>query len=429
MIPLLAPIRNAWFAILMIALSATSTRAQVDEHYARIAEALASPIYFDVESARNSHADTTVMLRMEIARQRLMEISPSKSDLLSARSMLLRNLDACHSSMENLRRLNQYVPDVEGLAKRTIFAAPGLYKQYQEQDLTKDDEKALGDLAGKAVVEVIGGIVNAYNVSTERTAYQEAYLKTRTAGVKAISDLCSDAYRSTSAGASLALAVEVDGSWNNTFSSDWVKLRNDTGRDLTHCTFFVSLAGTNAKTGSSETDGHVHYLAKWPAGKWTYAPYPSRAASGIATNESVDSIDKIQVTLLSDQASGTLDHPYVGAEHDDDVRRWVTSVLKPKFSGSWYNYTNHTFYDNGFELSYEGELSSFPASSVTVKITEGSLEKSLTWNLSDGTMSSGFLGKRYLSDARFNGWNPDRVEVTISFPKSSYQHALVWNLK
>jgi hypothetical protein len=418
--------RGGWLVALMIAVVPAAAPAQVDESYARMAGVLSSPIYLDVDSAKDSHADTAVMLRMAMARQQLMGISQVQPELASVRFEMLRNLETCHLSIENLRRLNQYVPDVEGLAKRTIVAAPGLYKTYNEQDLDKDDQKALGDLAFKAGAEVVGGLVNAYQASTERTAYQAAYAKTRTDAKKAIIGLCQDQYRSSNAAVSLNLTVQVDGSWNNTFAKDWVDLRNDTGRDLTNCTIVVSLAGTNATTGADESDSHVHYLTRWPAGKWLYAPYPSRAANGIATNESVDCIDSVKVTVLSEQSSGTVEHTYTGEALDEDVRRYVTSSLKPKFSGQWFNYTNHTFYDNGFDLSFEGSFSALPASRIDVKITEGTLVKTLYWNLAPG---SGLPGKHYFSDPRFNGWNPDRVEVTLSFPKSSYQHVVAWTLK
>jgi hypothetical protein len=394
-----------------------------------MAEAVASPIYFDFEAAKKSHEDSTLMLRVEMARQRLVALSPTRTDLVAARSELLGNLDSCHWSMENLRRLDKYVPDYAGLAGRTLLAAPGLYKQYNEDDLTKNDEKALGDLVGKAIGEVINGISNAYQASTERTAYQSAYVKARSAGKKVIAELCPNAYRSTNALGSIDLAIDVDGSWNNTFSADWVRMRNDSGRDLTDCTLFVSIDGTNATTGAAESDSHVHFLPRWPAGKWAYAPYPSRSAGGIATNESVDSIDKVKVAVFSEQATGSVEHTYAGAQFDADVERWVDSALKPKFSGQWCSYTNHTFYDNGFDFSVEAEFSPFPVQDVTVTLHEGTLETSLTWSLPGGTMSTGFLGKRYLSSSSFNAWDPDKVEVTLTFPKSGYKRVLTWNLK
>jgi hypothetical protein len=409
---------------------------RIDEDYVTLANVLSSPIFKEVSRAQQGHTDTAVMVRLEVARQQLQAMRSVQPGLAEIRDAALRTMELCHSSMVELRRLNARVPDIEGIAGRAITATPGLYNLYNmkegekvEDKLTRDQQAAVADLIVKAGSEAIQGIANAYYAWSEKENYRKHYVDFRTSARNDLVKQMGVQYKSASDLRASAIAIDLDGSWNNTFNTDWLCLRNDSGGDLTRCTIFVSLNGTNAESGNNESDSHIHYMANWPAGTWIYAPYPSRAAGGIAQNESVDCVKSVKVWVYADQGRLCKDYSYLGPEYDKDVSRYVDTQLKPKFYGKWYNYTDHTFYDNGFEISYEGEFSSFPVSRVTVTIKEGSLEKSLYWNMQSGKMSSGWLGKLYLSDSSFNGRNPDTVAVSIEFPNSSYKHQMSWNLK
>jgi len=396
--------------------------------YATLAEALASPVFFDIEQAKKGHTDTAVMLRMEIARQQLMGLRSLPFHLAGIRSSSLEGLDACHSSMANLRQLNNYMPDFEGVAKRALDAAPGVLKAANKEELSNTDKNAIGGLAVKAGAEIIGGLVNAYQASRERDAYRKAYVTTRVEAVRAISKACATQYQGTKKVIGNSLEIVFNGSWNNSFTRDWLCLRNDTGRDLSNCTILVNLNGYSAQSGNRESDSHLHYVAKWPAGKWIYAPYPSKANDGIATDESADSVESVSVSYFSDQGWDRLTHTYHGPNYDKDVKRYFETMLKPRFKGSWYHYDNHVFYDNGFQFSYDGDLSYFPVSYITVTAKQGLRVTTMKWTINGGKMSRG--SNMWLSHLDFNGMNrPETIDVYFEFPRSSYTHTVTWHFQ
>lgn len=415
-----------------LVLLTSDARAQTDGNaFATVASALASPAYLDIEQARNAYSDAMVMFRVEMARQQLMSLTSLPSDLAAVRNGLLGELDACHHSMENLRRLENHLPDFAGLVGETIDAAPGLYRSANKQTLTEVDKSAIGDLIQKAGEELVDSAINAYKSSNERTNYRQHYRSLRNQSRDGIADLCGiTRYKEVAWFSGKSISIDVDGSWNNTFTRDWLYVRNDTGRAMTNCTLFVTLEGINADTGAVERDRHFHFMTDWPAGSWIYAPYSSRSASGIASNESVDVIKSVHVDVFSDQVRDSVKYAYSGPDFDKDVERYANDFLVSRIVGSWHNYDpNHTFFNNGFELRYDGTLSRFPASHVTVAVFEGTEQKALRWNVSGSRIKAGAFGKLWLSDQKFNGWEPSTVEVTIEFPNSDYKHVLVWDRK
>ncbi len=419
--------------LLMVTLLATGTGAHAAEDgYAQIAEALALPAAFNAAEPVKAHSDMVVMLRMESARQQLMALKSWPTDLAPYRFRFLGPLGTAHTSMEKLRELDRFMPDFEGVVKKGLDAGPGLVKmaRKKQEDLTAEDKQALGDLAVKAAFEVGKTAVNAIQASMERNAYQKAYATTRKEAVQAFAKVAPAQYKGTNKAAVKTLEIKFSGSWNNTFISDCFYLRNDTGQDLTNCTILVSLTGLNAQTDARESDSHLHYVAKWPAGKWLYASYPSKANAGIATNESTDSVESVLVTLYSDQCWDQIEYNYAGKDYDKDVKRCFETRVKPKFTGQWYNYENHTFFNNGFKFSYEGDLSTFPVWFITVRATQGINEKAIRFPISARKMSAGAGNYMWLSDAAFNGLdNPDTVVVEFEFPRSSYTYKATLNLR
>jgi hypothetical protein len=183
------------------------------------------------------------------------------------------------------------------------------------------------------------------------------------------------------------------------------------------------LKGTTAVSDNPESDKHLHFLATWPAGKWAYARYPSRAASTIAQNESVDMIEEVNVTLLSDQLTCMSTYSYIGDDFDSDVERWVKSRVdsEPKpFSLPWSQ--ANLVYNSGVALTFNCDLASIPVESITLKLVEGSRETTQTWSVAGKRLSSGWINKLQLYDESFNNWKPDSVSITLGFPKSAYKY-------
>lgn len=410
--------------------SASLLAEEIDETYATIVSALASPAYLDVTQLATSHSDTAVMIRMEIARSKLKLMRAAEPKITGARDKILPGLEACNRSMENLRQLDRYMPDIGGIVGKAIDTAPAVYKTAVEQDLNKSDNDAIADLIAKVGVEAVNLVVNAYQSSVERSNYINSYRTVRSSVFGVIVPLSDSRYERVPWTSEDLVKVDFDGSWNNTFIRDTLCLRNDSGKDLTNCTIFVKLKGRHAQSGEVEQDSHVHFISHWAKGKWLYAPYPSRGASGIASNESVDCVETITVWLLSDQFCKQLDYTYSGDEYDQDLEVYIKDYLDPSaFKGSWFNYENFTFFNRGLQLIYDGKLSRFPVSHINVEVTDGVFKQALRWSINDEKMQSGSFGKQWLSDARFNRYNPDKVTITLEFPYSEITKTIEWNFR
>jgi hypothetical protein len=339
--------------------------------YATMAQALASPVSVTFEGARPMHSDKEVIGRMELARLALQGLTSLPSELAPIHADLLVRLDRCHRSMERLRVLDSTLPDFEGAARTTLENSPALWKvgrnltkkEDEQQALTDADKQSLGNVGGKLATEAIKYAINSYNTVSERETYRQTYAETRTAAAKSLAMVASK-YQAASGNTKAnptAFTVKFRGSWNNTFTEDYFYCCNNTGADLTNCTLAVSVNGYNATCDQKESDSHLHYVLKWPAGTWVYAAYPSKCHGGIATDQSADSVESVHMIALADQCSGEVNYTYIGADYDKDVKRYFETDLNPSFTGRWYNYdANHWLYNNGHEFSYKGTFSSFP---------------------------------------------------------------------
>ena len=283
-------------------------------------------------------------------------------------------------------------------------------------------------LATKAVWEIGGAIVNAYNLSTERENYASNYKTSRLKNEEAMSELA--ARRAASPGkdkpeANKAVVVAwVNPSLANTYINDCIELRNDSRKDLTTCSLFVKLTGTNAGNGTTENDNHFHFVSYWPAGESRYLWYPSKSKRGVATDESVDVITDVDVVVISDQIETKASFKFAGKKYDDYIESWANENLKPAdFGGRWYNDADNLFDPAGFNVTYNGKMSTFNVKQILVRATNGNRSETIRhtkyyWNSGE---------TKWICHKNFNTVYPKKVEVIITFPGSSYEHVMVWN--
>ena len=409
-------------------------RAQASE-FSFLAKSLASPTYFSQDEADKGRTDSKIMLQMEESRQLLAHSAMNNSSLESARQTILSELDNVHYSMEKIHELDKRVPDYGGLVENALIASPGLYDSYNNRPLSGSESDAVDKLEAKIIVEGVKWVWNGIQAAYERDNYHSYFEKARRTAFTELGKTLPSVYPSSRQLAdSSPLTVDVDGSWNNTFTTDSVRVRNGTGKTLRNCALFVNLEGANARSGQAESDDHLHYVGIWQPGQWLYLEYPSSSAAGIATDESVGCLRTVKLYCVSDDYNFHYTYDYSGAAYDADVKRYFEQALKPAFHGQFTKDKDRFLGLGGdglWELSFDGKLSSFPVSAVTVTLEQGSDQKAIRWTMNHGhgTFQSGVFGTEKFSDPGFNGWNPDKVTVKLEFPFSSYTSEMYWNLR
>jgi hypothetical protein len=163
------PFSKALIGILATVVASAAVRA---DEYSTIAGAVASPLVSNAEDLDKAYADGQVMMRIELARQRLQSVSPSAPELSAARRNILQQLESCHSAMDEIRRISGKLPDYEKIAKKAIEASPALVRTDPATgDLTHDDQNAVEELAGTLIKEGLKVIVDAWNLSKQCDNY------------------------------------------------------------------------------------------------------------------------------------------------------------------------------------------------------------------------------------------------------------------
>ncbi len=291
--------------------------------------------------------------------------------------------------------------------------------------------KVAGLVAGDTIVAVDGGVVIEHNrqqmiaaiAGPKDTTVKITYVRNGSNRVVSIP-------RSMAIYEAALLSVDIDGSWNGYFESDWVYYTNISGRDLTNVTLSVQLKGRHGARGVTNGDSHLHYVAKWPAGATKIARYMSTGASGIAYDESVDQVDTLTYKLFSNEWKQQKDVQYTGKAYDEDVKRYCDDIITLK--GSWHDRDGHLLLNTGLLLQNGEKGYSFPCASVSMTVSRGVLFQQTHWTMADGLFPSGtsdFLvgNSRYFSSTAFSGLGrPAVVAVVLEFPYSAYKHELTW---
>lgn len=160
-------------AISVVLATAVGLRA---DDYASLARAVASPLLGRREDVEKSYADGQLILRVELARQRLQSLSSVAADLSGPRKNILLHLDSCHSAMEEIRRLNGKLPDFEEIAKKALEASPALVRNDPKTgSLTSQDQRAVDEFAGTILLESLKAIADAWNTSQQRDSHRDHY--------------------------------------------------------------------------------------------------------------------------------------------------------------------------------------------------------------------------------------------------------------
>lgn len=217
--------------------------------------------------------------------------------------------------------------------------------------------------------------------------------------------------------------LDYTGSWHATFDSDIAWFRNDSGRDLTDVTIFVTLYGVHGADRSSASDRHMHYVSRWPAGEYRMARYAASSLDGIISNEAVDTVQTIRVEVYSQELKSILDFSYANTkEIDDDLEQLWSGESRPQITGS---FATDNFFGNAAAYLYlDGGLNSMPAPTATVTLTEGERVETETFYPSSNVWRTGNFNCLKFQSEAFNDMDPDSMTVELSFPDTAYKPSL-----
>jgi hypothetical protein len=407
--------------------------AQSSLDYNDLALVVSEPVFdgSSVDNASSAYADGGVMSSEEYERQQLNNLRELESQSQAAREQIAGPLVDCYNTYQEIRRLDSNTPDYEGLVRKAIEATPALIEKGNRQVLSQNDQQALNSLTVKAIWEIGGALVNSIRLSSQRDDYATHYNASRRTIREAMAGLVAQRYAASPSaaenpGGGGVIDIELTPSLADTYCADIIALRNDSGKDLGACTLFINLAGIRATTNESEEDSHFHYVSSWPAGQPIYLWYPSRSLQGIATNQSVDVINKVEVSIYSDDLTTTASQDLTGGVYDDIVKQWAEKHLPAdSFNAKWWTKAELWWDPAGFEVTYNGDLSSFTVKQIVVEAVDGDQSVRVSDNSTDWRSSE----KKWICDPNFNSIDPRQVKVTISFPGTSYEHVITWTLR
>lgn len=217
------------------------------------------------------------------------------------------------------------------------------------------------------------------------------------------------------------LNVDVNGSFDGFYSSDFAFVTNVSGQDLTNVLLFVDLKGKHGANAVDDSDHHLHCVKNWGKNETRVLRYMSTSASGIASNESVDQLTNLQFRIYSDQFTQTENCIYTAEAFTEDVERYVTDL---QLTAKWYSYSNdHLLYNSGVTIK-TANGTSFPATAVTITVSSGVQSKSFKYNIGNDV----FDGEEYFSHVDFNGMTVDRIDVSFHLPYTDHTIDVYWTL-
>src|SRR5262245_1464665 len=132
--------RLLFLSLLLLAASARGGE------YEKLAALVTRPLYSSFDESVKGHSNEQVILRTELARQK-MALPASDPELKDVAKGILAKLNACQASMERIRELDKTEPDYSGIARSAINAGPALVRRDPETNqLLADDQAAVNDL-------------------------------------------------------------------------------------------------------------------------------------------------------------------------------------------------------------------------------------------------------------------------------------------
>lgn len=379
-----------------LVLHGTPSVKQLPPEYRVLAEQLSLDIKSSPDEFHNDKSMADAMAEIHLAIMELKGVQSSDSDLKYIADQGLAGWSEFVSSLERLNALP--APPSQSEVMVTSFfaglaAGDPISGMLAGGTIGADAEQKKNSVAVEVQGMIAGGDkADAAHMMLPKIA--ERYAATPTTGMN-------------------RFVIDINASWGAFGPNDWFCVNNN-GDALDDCTIQVQLTGATGQVRKN-----VHFVRHWPARTWMYAKYePGQLLLGQQTGRmTVSEIQKAEVSVWSPKFTSSQTYTYQGAEKDKDIAERCSKInltgrYQPFVKGTlWSTQRGCYFTLNGFPYTPKGR--------ATVTFKKGKESKAFGWDFDSWKAGE---EKYFGTTAGQLEFDPDSIDIALSFPGTSYQH-------
>jgi hypothetical protein len=361
--------------------------------YLTLASLLSMPISADI-------ADFLKPVNHELLIQEsimvLKKLDPADQDLAHIKTLVLENYQNASRTFQKLKVLPRPQDDGSIFLESFIFGALGDIKHGLDLGTQNDQARA----AIFQELENLFACDDALDLSNQLLANVAVRLQPRTV----VQDTQT--------------VVDFDEAFLQD-RYDLCKLYNS-GQLRKNCTIVVELTGAQGHSRKN-----VHFLKEWPANTWVYCPYSAGTHFNgkVRASKTVHTVKTVKVTTYDPSLTTSQVYAYDEAHKAIDIKTHCDGL---RFTCKYRPYDAGIILtdERGVFLSLAGD--SLPACKVTLTFVKGSQTVAWYWDLTGWTKDE---TKLFETPKGGMDYDPERVEMTITFNHTKYQHRLTFNFK
>lgn len=215
-----------------------------------------------------------------------------------------------------------------------------------------------------------------------------------------------------------ALAIDFDAAWGPVGPADWLTLTNRSGTDLHQATVLVEVRNATGEVAPS-----VHFVPAWPAGGVLLARYTPGDMVLDATigRQTVPDVANVVVSLWAEElAQEGITYAYAGAERDADIARACAGM---QILVHYQLFEPGRIWDTprGLEVWLDG-IATLPKPTITATFRRGARTKILSWSFPRWDRGE----RKVLRASESLDFDPEAVDIEVSFPRTKYKHVSRW---
>ncbi|MHB1038380.1 MAG: hypothetical protein ACYC35_28055 [Pirellulales bacterium] len=205
------------------------------------------------------------------------------------------------------------------------------------------------------------------------------------------------------------IGVDFDESWGCFGPHDWCFLDNR-GPALQDCTIVVQLTGAKG-----DVRKNVHFVKEWPTNSRMYARY--EGGQETTFRQTVYKVQQMDVTIYSPQFATLIKYVYEGPEKDKDVAARCKAL---QFKGRYQPFVSGIVWDTqrGVYFTLDG-VDLIPQCQVEITFRRGSESKGWSWDYDYWKKGD---EKWFGTSKEELTFEPDNIDITVSFPGTNYKH-------